>query len=52
MKLFHALILASALMLPFAGCGGPATGESEAPTDVSKQPDGAFSGGSNDLIDT
>jgi len=52
MKLFHALILASALMLPFAGCGGSATGEAEAPTDVSKQPDGAFSGGSNDLIDT
>ena len=52
MKLFHAVTLASALMLPLAGCGGPAPGDSEAPTDVSAQPDGAFSGGKNDLIET
>ncbi len=52
MKLFHAVVLASALMLPIAGCGGPAAGDSDAPTDVSAQPDGAFSGGTNDLIDT
>ena len=52
MKLFHVALLLSALLLPLSGCGGPAPGDSEAPTDVAEQPDGAFSGGKNDLIET
>ncbi len=52
MKTLHLVILATAFLLPLAGCGEPATGENGEPANVSEVPgDDPFAGGT-DLIET
>ena len=38
MKTLHLVILATAFLLPLAGCGGPAPGENGEPANVSESP--------------
>jgi len=38
MKTFHIAVLAASLLIPLTGCGGPAPGDTEAPTNVPEHP--------------
>ena len=53
MKFHHLAILTAALAISLTGCGDPAPGENQAPTNVSETPgDDPFAGGGTDLIET
>ena len=56
MKTFRIAVLAASLSIPLAGCGGPAPGETEAPTNVTEKPgtdpfEGAGKGGDDAVFE-